>query len=493
MQVDQSRARRMLTLSLVTLPCLLGLAVVSAHADGPVGPSSLPGGVTVVDSDLTGEQWGRAGGREIQFTVNVPSNFTTLTWGAVGADAVTLAFDGAVNDAGETLTLGSVVNNTATWNGTATLPLAIGPALVLPTRFTLEVVDGVGAPVALAIDPAGNRPGLDVLAAGGSFTATLRFEANHNGSYGLPAGWTPALDLFDALHTVPGTPPGTGGPALTGFESGFFFQVLAGLTLEEHDDHMASQTQMIKDALAFLTTETVNRLMQLSTDQGTQHADLHNWVNMNHQEVLAGLQNLQQAIGAIQFPPNVASADDVRQAQEDLMNVLLILFGLSPCPQDAGGACTPGELVHLFASPESVASVQADVTLLLDKVMDIQAQVQASANMPEIKVQLADVTHDSSGSVRRWIVTTTVNGDLVDADLVMLSAVTVDKNDPAVHHDVTALSVPVPLATGMQDVSLQLPQSLKDASVFQLDFAFVDGDLTARGSALVHSGQGNND
>lgn len=491
MRVDGSLSRRTWRSFFVLVPCLLMLMAGSARADGPVGPGSLPGGVSVLDSDPSGEGWGRAVGREIQFTVNDPSNFTALTWGAVGTNAVTLAFDNAVDAPGEVLTLGTVGAGMAEWNGTATLPLAVGPPLVLPTRFTLEVVDSASAPALLASDPGGNQPGLDVLAAGNSFTATMRFEADHDGSNGLPAGWTPVLDLFDALDTIPGTPPGTSGPVLTGFNSGFFFEVIQGLTLEEHDDNITAQTQMIKDSLEFLTIETVNRLTQLAQSNGTEHADIHNWVNMNHQEVLAGLQNLLQAIGSIELPPlppDIASSDDVREAAEELQNILLILFGIAPCPPDAGGACVPGETVRLFASPEAVAAVKADVELLLSKVMDIQTQVEASASMPEIDVQVAEVSQHYFSRLRRWVVTTTVNGKLVDADLVMVSAVKAWKHYPAVQHDVTGFSVPVHLGTGMQDVSVSLPHQLRKAKIFQLDFVFVEGDVTARGSALVTVG-----
>ena len=476
--------------------CATGLVL----ADGPIGAGSLPGGAFVNDSDPgSGEQWGRLGGRTIQYTINDPANFTMLTWGAVGVSAVSLAFDGAVNAPTETLSLTSNSGGVAQWTGSAVLPLATGPALQLETRFTLTVTDGSGAAVPLSSDPSGNQPGLDVLAAGGQFTAHLLFEANHPGSPGIPAGWTPALDLFDALETDPGTPPGTGGPVLTGFNNGFFFEVLQGLSLEDHDNNLITQTEMIKDSLAFLTTDAINRLQMLAQE----HGEIHNWVNANHQEALAALQLLQQLVQALPDLSGVATSedvqrvsDDVRQAQEDLQNILLILFGILPCPDGADG-CPPGETLQLFATPESVEQVREDVQSLLTKVMDIQTTLEESARMPEIEVQVTRVGKESHGrshrKIVRFLMTTTINGKLADVSIVRALAISVWKRGPAVPQDVTVYTVPVSLGPGLVDVRVELPHGVGKAQAYQFDVFFDDGEVVAQGSALVPTGDGGRD
>lgn len=495
MRIRNRFARKVYLSTFVLGLCLFSIGVSSATADGPATPGSLPGGVVVNDSDTTGEQWGRMMGRTIDFSVNDLTNFTSLTWGAVGTNAVTLAFDGVVDAPSETLVLGSVGVGVAQWNGTATIPLSIGGSLGLPARFTLTIVDGANSPVALATDPGGNQPGLDVLLANGQFTATLLFEVQHNGSHGVPGGWTPVLDLFDSLPTIPGPPPNTTGPVMTGFNSGFFFEAIEGLTLEEHDESMHSQTEMIKDALQHLTTDAINRLTML----GQEHGDIHSWLNSNHVEIAAGLDQVLMTLNNLQIPTDVASSadvmriqDDVQSAKDDLQNILLILFGLGECPPDQP-LCPPDGRLQLFATPESVQMVKDDVQSLLGKVMDIQDTLLATTSMPEIEVQIAEVSHGDSGKARRWILTTTINGKLVDVDLVKSTAITVDKANPAITDDVTGYAVPVSLGPGLLDVSMTLPKSAKKARVFQFDVFFDDGEVMAHGSALAAVGKGGDD
>ena len=274
---------------------------------------------------------------------------------------------------------------------------------------------------------------------------------------------------------------------------------------------MLAQTEMIKDSLSFLSTDAINRLIGLAaqntqTHEGigtlsnltteaisrlnglaAQSSETQNAIGTNHGQVLTRLQELMEALpDPTMLPENLATSNDVEHAREALQDILLILFGLVDCPPEAGGLCPDGRLA-LFATPESVQMVQDDVEELLSKIMDIQDALDGAAGMPEVEVQVAEVTHDASGTSRRYILTTTVDGGLVDAILVKGTAVIANKTDPAMTEDVTGFAAATSLGPGMLDVTLALPHELKKATVVQLEVFFDDGDIMAHGIAQVHS------
>jgi len=384
---DFSPKLLLLTLTIITYICLNN--PLTAFAVGPVDPGAVPGGVTVVDSDTSGEAWGRSGGRSVTYTLGIPSNFTSMTWGAVGPNPVQLAFDGNIDAFGETLVLDNTLSNfaggVAVWTGQAIIPLSGFPDLNLPTRFTLTVVDGSSVPIPLASVPGENVPGINVLSPGGPFTATLLFEADHDGTHSLPSGWTPVLDLFDNLPTQAGNPPGGGGPVLTSFTSGFFFNGETGISIDEHDSNMLAQTNMIKNDIAeldgkveFIKIDAINRLIQLASD----HDEIHDWVNSNHSSVINTINNaLIQVLASIDeipefpnFPTDVASSEDVNQVREELQNILLILFGIFPCPPDAGALCDSATFISDLATKEDLTMVKDNLQVLLEKSREIKVQ-----------------------------------------------------------------------------------------------------------------------
>jgi len=463
MKVSRDFSPKLLLVALVVATGMCLNNPLPAFATGPVGPGGVPGGVIVVDGDVSGEAWGRAGGRIVTYTVNNPAGFTSMTWGAAGATPVQLAFDNSIDAPGETLGLDNGLSNlpggVAVWTGQATIPLSVGGPLILDTRFTLTVVDGSTNPILLSV-AGGNVPGINVLSPGGPFTATLLFEADHDGSNGLPSGWTPVLDLFDVLPTLSGTPPGTTGPVLTTFTSGFFFEEVTGPGIDDHDDNMFSQTNMIKDDISaldgkieFLTIDAINRLVQLGVD----HTAIHAWVNNNHVAVINAINQVLASIPEIpEFPNDVASSDDVDQARQDLQDMLLILFGILPCPAEAGPLCDSATFINDLAAKE-------------------------------IKVQAVKV---SGGSSPSWLLTTTVDGKLVDVDLNKVLAVTVNPSTNVV--DVTAIAVPVPLSLGLLEVSVSLPPKSRNAKAFQIDVS-LDTDTSVQGSVLVGSNHSGDD
>jgi len=115
----------------VVLALMVGLVATFSTSQpvAAIGPVDIPaGGVTKGDDDTgNGEKWGRVGGRTLTFSNFDFSQVTELTWGLSGA--VTMAFDGGVDEVGETLTY---VGNTpgtgiATWVGSTEVVLAIPP------------------------------------------------------------------------------------------------------------------------------------------------------------------------------------------------------------------------------------------------------------------------------------------------------------------------------------------------------------------------------
>jgi hypothetical protein len=172
-----------------------------------------------------------------------------------------------------------------------------------------------------------------------------------------------------------------------------------------------------------------------------------------------------------------------RLLQDSVFEILLLLFGLAPCPDEA--PCTSGEPIKLFASPEDLQTIQDDVASALTKLMEIQDALEASGDGPEITVQPVNTSSDSLGRYHRWLLTTTNRGQLVDASLVRAVAVTASGLNPASVEDVTVQAVSVSLGTRMLDLSITVPTHLRNASAFQLDLFYDDGTVMAHGSALV--------
>ncbi len=212
------------------------------------------------DNPGTGEQWGRAAGRDLAFSGFNLSLFDVLKWGPVSTASVGIAFDGQITTGTlEELSFSAVLSNLtggeAVWTGQTRVELfdAAGGGQRwenVNTQFVLTVTGS------LILDS--GTPRVDVLAVPGPFTAHLEMLAQH------PAGgaFQPALDLFDSLDTDPNGVQ----LAQTSFSHGFFFESADSLSIEEHDANMEAETGAILGALDFLTIDALLRLADLDAD-----------------------------------------------------------------------------------------------------------------------------------------------------------------------------------------------------------------------------------
>jgi len=490
--------------SIRTLVCLGVLALLAfrgdpARADGPVTPAALPGGATLVsDTDTgNGQQWGRAGGRSTTYAINNPDGFSALSWGVVSGANPHLALDGTL-DSSELLMFASgesdLAGSIARWTGQAALPLLGGGSVTIPTRFTLKVTRG-GSPLPLFFAAGGVSPGADVLS-NIPFTANFLFEMQYVTA--LPGGdnsWQPVLDLYDSLTvTQPGQPPSTNvGPVLTGVSTGFYFAGGTSLTLEQHDAHIAGLLGPIAGDVAFLRTEVPPRLLGL----GEQAVEIKNRVN----EVLS------------RFPSggSLATANEVQSAIGQLQQILLILFGLFPCPPEAGPLCTTAKFVKDLSTQASVDAVMAALTSVQTQLASRASQssvqgVKASVETVQQGVTAANVKLDAlQGSLDvisgggldvqvsrvatrpgrlRWLVKTTRDGVLVNAILAQL--VSVHTSGPnAVAQNVIGLATVNPILPGLHDVSVNVVRGVTDGNAYLFEAQLVEGAAVATGSTLV--------
>lgn len=472
----------------IILTGLLAIAPALA-AIGPVGVAALPGSGTVTDTDTgNGESWGRAGGRTFTFTINEPARFELLNWGAAAGTTPAAAFDGQVT-AGTTESMtyntgeSDLAQGVAVWQGQAQIALAVPPySLSLPTRFTLRVTSQYGA-VPLAFVSGRVTPGIDVLASG-PFTANLFFEAYYNSI------WWPLLQLYDTLHTPPGQPPGQGGPAITAFEFGFYY-VVAGLSLEEHDTHITNQltpikndTSTIRSDTDYLKTETRNWFISLAGEIGAVKGRVLELPTQfpaippnlaTSDDVRSAKDELKNAIQNLDFPemPDIATKGDVRGSTEELRTMLLILFGLQPCPSQAGPLCETAIFIQDLATQANVDEAFADLA------------EQLSAGEATVHVEVVEVADPPSPKTRRWIVKTTRDGALVNAELMRILAISTKGVAPATAADVTLLASAVPIGPGLLDLTLQGAAPNGEGVLYQLEFRYVGTDATVEGSALV--------
>jgi len=368
-----------------------------AQADGPVSVANLPGGggSVLLDTDITqggglGQRWGRAGGRTITYHVNNPATFSALKFGVTQGQAPSLQFDGFSTpqpSGTEIMTFNAGESNLASgmarWSGSATLVLVSATYANLPTRFTMTVtrVNG-GTPVAIGPDPSGPNPLADVLASG-DFNVNLLFEM---ADIANPSVFHPALDYYDSLATVPGNPPASNnGPVTTGVSTAFYYTLaVTGMTLEEHDAHL----QALFDALNPTISNMNGKINFIRTDwdgrwNGIQQQvfDAQNSINGTLQNqispTLSQIQNqVQQLVGSFGQGINLsglATKDDV----SGLKDMLMILWGLSPCPLPPD-QCAQVKFIQNLSSQSSVDAVKADTAGILIGMNNANAGIGAA-------------------------------------------------------------------------------------------------------------------
>lgn len=415
----------------------------------PWTPVAFPeASLSLIPTPAAGEQWGRAGGRNITYAVTNLAGFSALSWGIVNGTTPGAAFDnnldgldfelGSAPRPGESMSFNGAGSNLtggiAQWTGEAQIELVVPTTSrpVLNTRFTLTVTDA-GAPVLLAFVDGEVDPGIDVLPTNGTFTVNLLFEAFYPVAIGGDDTWRPLLDLFDLLPTG----IAADGFAHTSVNTGFYFVAAGGgaLSLEDHDANISGKVDMIKDDTAFLRIDAINRLILLANDL----------VMLKNQVLLLPTD--------IQIPSDLATRDDVSDASQQLTETLLILFGLFPCPPEAGPLCDTAIFVQDLATQASVDMVKNELPSIQDKLDDILT-AQGSASDGEVHVQAIEVSDQSSVEYRRWLLLTTQRGQLVDAELTRLLAIQASTWGPAFTEDLTFLADPVPMAPGMLDVTI---------------------------------------
>jgi hypothetical protein len=480
----------------------------SAQADGPVGAGAVPGNVVSVASDndagsgpTAGEQWGRPGGRTIAFTVGSTAAFGSLAWGVVNGTVPTVAFDNSLTpNTGEYMTFDQPASNLAAgmarWTGTAPLQLSGASVQLYNTRFTLTVTTTGGAPVPLAFANGTVNPGIDV-ASSGSFKANLLFEMQSGGN------WGPLLTVYDGLATLPGPAPGTPGPVLSGVSTGFYYTTASGLSLEQHDAHIAGLLGQIKDDTAFTRIDNTNRLQSIGNDAAQVRSQIDNNIAPSLNQIL---QKVSQPGGG-----NAATQGDVsqavNQAKSDLQDVLMILFGIAPCPPQAGPICTTAKFIKDLSTQASVdlanarldgiliglnnvqggiGSLQGSLTSIQGKLDALKSTMDSCMDAGAITVQATAL--DAKDKQLRWLLKTSQDGVPVSAVLTRLLVVRSSKSTASVVQDITGMATSAPLGGGLQDVSLNVVKNVSDGSAFVFEVRLVDGTCTLMGSSLVASG-----
>ena len=497
--------------SCVALVATVLLVPLAASATGPVSAAAVPGTVTVTDSDSgNGQAWGRAGGRNLAFTVNTPSAFSALTWGVQNGTNPSLAFDGAVTTstsevmsytAGQSNLAGGVVR----WTGAAVLTLASGQTLSVPTRFTLTFTNASAAPVAI-FDGAGVSPGTSLLVPG-QVHANELFEMQYVSALGGDNSWRPVLDLYDALATpAGGSPQANQGPVMTGVTTGFYYAtVVAGLTLEQHDANITNQLNAIKGDTSFLRVDIPGRLQSIATDLGdvknTVNNSLFQSVSQIQQQVTQLVNNSQSGGG------NTATRDDVK----GLQTMLMVFWGVMPCPAEFGPQCpgvrkiqdlateanvndvkaaTSGILIGMnqLATASSVSSLSGKVDALQVALSAAQAKIGTLQDMIDGGTSFAVTTMLLPAVQKqvRWLVGTTRGGVSFNPSSVKVSAV-FGSTSPATVRDVTANAHITTIAPGLHDIAVDVVKGVSDGDAYVIDVGLVEGGVTLKGSAVVSS------
>jgi hypothetical protein len=211
---------------------LLVLAGASFALAGPVGPVyPPPGGVDWSALSANATAAGRSGGQTWQYQNFDFSAFDEMWWGPWNATEVKLAFDGAFDSPGETMTFSVSASNAsagvAVWTGSVTVALATGGTQTLSSRFTVKSATLTGTPIAMVDATAvgiTSGSGL-VVPVNGDYKANFVFEVFRNGV------WQPAADAYDQIATVPNAQ----GLRMS-FSAGFFYTPVCGDGIAEGDE-----------------------------------------------------------------------------------------------------------------------------------------------------------------------------------------------------------------------------------------------------------------
>jgi len=448
MMENPYRFDRFNRLFIVIITAFMALLANPVWAAGPVGPGSVPGGVTVTDSDGgSGETWGRAGGRTIVYEDFVLANFTSLSWQPLN---VAMAFDGVIN--GSEVMSSPILSggDTVQWTGETTINHApSGTSQLVDTRFTLMVLEGIGGPPYET----------DILATGGILTINLLFEAK------LASGgpFEPALDFFDDFDT----PPEDAGNAVTSFDAGFFYEAIEGMSIEEHDANMQTRFDWVDGALDYLTIEWDNRIPYISSVVDDNHYLLE-WVKIDLAELLSRDYS------------DHATKDDLADLFDDINQILNDYFG------EIGDQISEhhnllicmfvGDAFGPFCPPvpglPSLLSLQADIAALS---ADIAAQT--SLDVSAVK------SPPASKSDPTLIVLTKLNGLPTDATITSVLAMV--ETPEGISAEAMSFSTAA-VSTGLQQLDVELPDDLDGTKTLLIVVEGDDGDgNTINGSVLV--------
>lgn len=470
------------------------LAALPAYAEQQVSASSLPGGVTVIDSDINNEGlWGRAIGKEVTFSNFDLARFSQLHWGVTDAQGVGMAFDGEITTGtGEVLSYDAAASNLATgvaiWSGNSAIPTINGP-LAVETRFMMAVSDGSSSPVSLL--NVNLLPRVDVLGVAGTFTVLMKMQVFYNNT------WQGALDVYDYLHTSGDE------QVMTSLYSSFFVEFAQGqgMTLEEHDSNLQQRSFEILNRLdffqnetlghlEFLELETIGRLNSLSGSSSNIQGDL-SLLNGSMAHVEGSLANLSNVTldvqGRLDEVQNLlyelsacSGGGDIDARFEELVNILVQLWGIE---LDPNGQPYPETitLVRWLARQESVDEAIVLIQTLSDQVTALDARFEDVGATLVLEAMPSTIV---SAGDKSLLVHTSLAGQQVDAIITAVDALSEEGSGGFASTPVNFLTTPV--ASGLQQLGLDPPNKLKASKIYLLKAEYqTPGGMTLYGSTLV--------
>ncbi len=307
-----------------------------------------------------------------------------------------------------------------------------------------------------------------------SVTAICPYAAPVVGEY------LPALDVFDCLQTNPAYVR----PAITKFEYAFFYELsgLPALGLAEHDEHME---ELVSDVQT-----TVN-------DIYTWTDFLYNdWVRISglsagQTEIKDGIAVLGGTLGEINAkvdsllgqPGQPGQGDTVLDMLEEIdegvsriPDFLLLMFGLEDFIENEElRAFVPViiassplyQAIDSRASQASMDSVEAKLDALQSAVETLQTSISDTS---QIAVEAIEVR-----SQQRYLLSTVIGGLPVNVDLVSVLVVSVGQNKPITVTDVTGYATGTLVATGLLEVTLDLPKKMTDGDILRVTVIDANG------------------
>lgn len=374
---------------------------------GPVDAPDLLGGASLSDDDPgDGRKWGFNPGRTFGFGGISLSKFSELEW---RMDYASLALDGFILDDGVySELLGTEQNPCHRSCGDTNGTIAVCPGSTRIFNAPGNSFQAVNTSLSLSLADATfisfNPPTVNVMDTDGFFSVNVLFAVEDPSQVG---NWTPALAFFDAYET----PATDEGKAISGFSSGFYFDPVQEMSVDEHHIEIIETVGQCCSAIE-------NQLNLIPTDSPPSVGEIQD--GLPKLQDIQGLPTLNEIQGVVDASLSNFDYDRLESMGERVMNATRDVSDLEiclwvadlwpdplgnvvpdPCHPDMRAAIDNMALPTTYSIAQDLNALQQNVTDCCYETRVLQQELNDSIAeaCAEIEDQINNVHRHLNGSI----------------------------------------------------------------------------------------------